>query len=195
MNKRLVVGCFGDAASIDLIARHAATAEVIAVVIDLSGALTPGDARDAALAAGAARCHVLDVREAFLRDVIIPALPDADPADVTSLFLELAPGYVTSRLRDIAGLENADWAPVSLDAIRAMTAAQPRTVVAPSHLDITVHEGVPTAVNGVELSLAELVDSLEVITGQPALPLLAARLRAHAILSDQMAEVGDHQLA
>jgi argininosuccinate synthase len=49
-------------------------AEVVAVVLDLGQGPTLVEVRERALAAGAVRCHVLDVREEFVRDFMLPAL-------------------------------------------------------------------------------------------------------------------------
>src|SRR3954453_22890928 len=49
-------------------------AEVIAVTLDLGQGRELTDVRERALALGAVRAHVLDVREEFARDYILPAL-------------------------------------------------------------------------------------------------------------------------
>src|SRR5258708_38391322 len=50
------------------------SAEVIAVTLDLGQGRELTDVRERALAVGATRAHVLDVREEFARDYILPAL-------------------------------------------------------------------------------------------------------------------------
>ena len=52
-------------------------AEVIAVTLDLGQGRELEQIRERALATGASRCHVLDVREEFARDYILPALQAA----------------------------------------------------------------------------------------------------------------------
>jgi argininosuccinate synthase len=49
-------------------------AEVIAVTLDLGQGRELTQIRERAMATGAVRCHVLDVREEFARDYILPAL-------------------------------------------------------------------------------------------------------------------------
>ena len=49
-------------------------AEVIAVTLDLGQGRELNQIRERAMATGAIRCHVLDVREEFARDYILPAL-------------------------------------------------------------------------------------------------------------------------
>ena len=53
-------------------ARHGA--EVIAMTLDLGQGKELEDVRDRALAAGAVRAHVLDVREEFASGYVVPAL-------------------------------------------------------------------------------------------------------------------------
>jgi argininosuccinate synthase len=48
--------------------------QVIAVVLDLGQAEDLADLRQRAMAAGAARCHVIDAREEFARDFVVPSL-------------------------------------------------------------------------------------------------------------------------
>jgi argininosuccinate synthase len=49
-------------------------AEVVAVVLDLGQAEDLADVRQRAIAAGAARCHVIDARDEFARDFVVPSL-------------------------------------------------------------------------------------------------------------------------
>ena len=49
-------------------------AEIVAVTLDLGQGRELEDVRDRALATGAVRAHVLDVREEFARDYVLPAL-------------------------------------------------------------------------------------------------------------------------
>jgi argininosuccinate synthase len=39
----------------------------------------------------------------------------------------------------------------------------------PQHFDLTFVDGLPTAINGVTMTLPELMESIETITGEPAL--------------------------
>jgi len=49
-------------------------AEIVTVTVDLGQGASPQDVRDRALAIGAARAHVIDARDEFARDFILPAL-------------------------------------------------------------------------------------------------------------------------
>ena len=49
-------------------------AEVVTLTLDLGQGRDLEEVRDRALATGAARAHVLDVREEFARDFVLPAL-------------------------------------------------------------------------------------------------------------------------
>lgn len=70
-------GPLGTAAIPWLRDRH--RADVIAVTLDLGPGRVLEAARDRALAAGAVRAHVVDAREAFVHDFVLPALrADAD---------------------------------------------------------------------------------------------------------------------
>ena len=48
--------------------------EVIAVTLDVGQGRELSQIRERAMAAGANRCHVLDVREEFVRDFVLPTL-------------------------------------------------------------------------------------------------------------------------
>jgi len=50
-------------------------AQIVAVTLDMGQGKELEDVRDRALAAGAARAHVLDVREEFAREYVLAALP------------------------------------------------------------------------------------------------------------------------
>ena len=62
-------------------------AEVIVVTMDLGQGYVLEDLRDRALAAGALRAHVLDVREAFATNYVLPSLK-ADAAGAGGIGLE-----------------------------------------------------------------------------------------------------------
>jgi argininosuccinate synthase len=49
-------------------------AEIVTVTVDLGQGASPEDVRERALAIGAARAHVIDARDEFARDFILPAL-------------------------------------------------------------------------------------------------------------------------
>jgi argininosuccinate synthase len=171
---KLVVACFGDSASLDVIAEQSAAHEVIAVAMDFGGAVSLTDMRDLALAAGARRCHALDVREEFVRDCVLPALrmsvKDRVFADPSEAHAALGPAFAMRKLREIAALEDA----AVVEPLRVPHASRAGRVAAvpPRHLDIAFEHGVPVAINGVVMSLVELLESLETITGEAALTVL-----------------------
>jgi argininosuccinate synthase len=83
-------------------------AEVIAVTMDLGQGKELEEVRDRALATGAVRAHVLDLREEFVRDYIVPALKaDAIYEDRYPLATALSRPLIASKLVEIAGIEQA----------------------------------------------------------------------------------------
>jgi argininosuccinate synthase len=83
-------------------------AEVIAVTLDLGQGRELSDVRERALAVGAARAHVLDVREEFARDYILPALQaEALYEDLYPLATALGRPLIASKLVEVAHMEGA----------------------------------------------------------------------------------------
>jgi argininosuccinate synthase len=83
-------------------------AEVIAVTLDVGQGGEVEEVRDRAFAAGAARAYVLDVREEFARDHLIPALKaGAFNEDMYLLAGALSRPLIARKLVDIARIENA----------------------------------------------------------------------------------------
>ena len=84
-------------------------AEVITVTLDLGQGRVLEDVRDRALAAGAVRAHVLDVREEFASTFIVRALKaDAVYEDRYPMATSLGRALVAQKLVDIAGIERAN---------------------------------------------------------------------------------------
>ncbi len=110
MTERIVLaysGGVGTAAAIEWL-KSAHRAEVIAVTLDLGqgGDLTA--VRDRALALGAARAHVLDLREEFARNYVVPVLKaDALYEDRYPLEGALAWPLIARKLVEIAAIEHA----------------------------------------------------------------------------------------
>ena len=221
-------------------------AEVIAVTLDLGQGGELNQIRERAIAAGASRCHVLDVREEFARDYILPALQaDALYEERYPLATALGRPLIAKKLVEIAQMENAsaiahgctgkgndqvridvsaraidprmtvvaparEWDmtraeeieyarvrrvavsatsenPYSTDQnlwgrsiecgvledpwneppddIYTLTKSPASAPDVPAYVQIEWQSGVPTAVNGVEMSLVELIGSLETIAG------------------------------
>jgi len=81
-------------------------AEVIAVTLDLGQGRELTDVRERALAVGAVRAHVLDVREEFARDYILPALQaGALYEDRYPLATALGRPLIARKLVDVARME------------------------------------------------------------------------------------------
>ena len=84
-------------------------AEIVAVTLDLGQGRELADVRERALAIGAVRAHVIDAREEFARDYILPALQaGAVYEDRYPLATGLARALVSKRLVEIARMEGAD---------------------------------------------------------------------------------------
>jgi argininosuccinate synthase len=170
LTNRLVLAFFGDDDSRGAVQHWSAAAEVVAVAIDLDGRVPLTELRDGALAAGAARCHALDVREEFAREALLPVVRAGGMEDTAASFGARARVFVARKLRDIARLEHA--AVVPPDRVTPLTKAVKPAPVPPQRLDITFEAGVPVAVNGIPMTLTELLESVETITGQPAVTVL-----------------------
>jgi argininosuccinate synthase len=83
-------------------------AEVIAVTLDLGQGRELADIRERALALGAVRAHVIDAREEFVRDFILPALQaGAVYEDRYLLATALGRPLVAKRLIELARMEGA----------------------------------------------------------------------------------------
>jgi argininosuccinate synthase len=146
--------------------------EVIAVALDLGLGHELGALRDLALAAGASRCHALDVREEFARDCVIPALAARVAFDEPSALLEeLAGPFVAGKLREIGRIEGAQVA--GAEAIVTAPSRRTRAVTpTAASLAIAFDGTMPVAINGVTMTLAELMESVETISGMPAVAVL-----------------------
>jgi argininosuccinate synthase len=83
-------------------------AEVVAVTLDLGQGRELTDVRERALALGAVRAHVLDVREEFARDYILPALQaGALYEDRYPLSTALGRPLIATKLVEVARMEGA----------------------------------------------------------------------------------------
>ena len=221
-------------------------AQIIAVTLDLGQGRELNQIRERAMSTGAIRCHVLDVREEFARDYILPALQaDALYEERYPLATALSRPLIAKKLVEIAHMENAEavahgctgkgndqvridvsaraidpaiqviapareWGmtrPEEIAYARARNVSVPTTIAspystdqnlwgrsvecgvledpwneppediytltkspadapaAPAYVEIGWQDGVPTTVNGVEMGLVELIDSLETIAG------------------------------
>jgi argininosuccinate synthase len=81
-------------------------AEVVAVTLDIGQGRELTDVRERALAVGATRAHVLDVREEFAREYILPALQaGALDEDEYPLATALSRPLIARKLVDVARME------------------------------------------------------------------------------------------
>jgi argininosuccinate synthase len=180
---KVVVACFGDQDSTAAIQALARRAKVIAVALDLGGAVSLNDMRDIAVAAGAVRCHALDVREEFAREVVRAAARSHLFTDPANLLDDLAAPFVAGKLQEIAAAEQASC--VLPDRVPGRRRPLTTPAAAPLHVDIRFENGSPVAINGVDMTLTELLDSLEIITGEPALAVLQRALHYALTPRDQ----------
>jgi argininosuccinate synthase len=221
-------------------------AEIIAVTMDLGQGKELEEVRDRALATGAVRAHVLDLREEFARDYILPALKaDAIYEDRYPMATSLGRPLIGQKLVEIAEIEQAtavahgctgkgndqvrldvttralnpklkviaparDWGmtrPQEIEYARTRNIPVPATVESPystdsnlwgrsiecgvledpwheppeeiytltkspaecpdepAYVEIAFERGVPTAINGVQMPLVDLIASLGTIAG------------------------------
>lgn len=189
---RIVLAYAGGAASAAALEEWLATGrEVVTVTIDLGQESDLDQVREQALSLGALRAHVLDAREEFARDCLLPALR-TQPLHALDPHALAAP-LVARKLAEIAAIEHAD---VVMDADGAGRTLIERHVSdgalvrdLPAHVDLEIQSALPVAINGVPMTIGELFESLALIAGQhgvgrlpqidaPAAPLLHAAYRA-----------------
>lgn len=83
-------------------------AEIVVVTLDLGQVRELADIRERALALGAVRAHVIDAREEFVREYLLPALQAGAVYEGGCLLATaLARPLIAKRLVEIAGMENA----------------------------------------------------------------------------------------
>lgn len=86
----------------------AGAGEIVAVTMDLGQGVRLEELRDRALAAGAARAHVLDLREAFAAGYVLPSLKaDATGDDGAPMAAALGKALIAEKLVDVARIEQA----------------------------------------------------------------------------------------
>lgn len=162
MNKA-VVGCLS-ALDLAAIQRARSThAEAVAVMFDIGQNVSLRELHDAALAAGAVRCHAVDVREEFARECVLPAVHADTLEDAVETAQSRGRAFVARKLREVARLEgNADVVyagdppPIQMRSI-------PHAIGHAASVTIAFGEDMPVAINHVTMSPAELVESLRTI--------------------------------
>lgn len=228
--RRVVLAFSGGVEAAAALRRLAARleAEVITVTLDLGQGRELEHVREQALEAGAVRAHVIDARDAFAHDILLPALAaGVIEAGGRARALELARPMIARRLVEVARMEQAsavvhgargvdaqridrllaDLAPdlprlalsavieagsrqnalhvdenlwgrtlafpsaagetleASPDAIFTLTTPPAGGVSDPAVVDLAFAGGAPVAVNGVPMSLVELIDVVGTIAG------------------------------
>ena len=199
-------------------------AEIVTLTLDLGQGHDLEEIRDRALATGIARAHVLDVREAFAHDFVLPALQaGALHEGRDSMAAALARPLIARKLLEIASIEQAtaiahcctgvdrERVDASVRALKpdmrviaaAGAAAPPQsthsnlwgraytdaksqspspksqppaeTPDTPAYVEIAFKRGVPSAINGVQMALTELIESLSIIAGQHGVGRIAVK--------------------
>jgi argininosuccinate synthase len=107
---RILLAYSGDLATTAAIPwlREQHQAEVITATIDLGQGRELEAVRDRALAAGALRAHVLDSRDQFARDFILPSLKADAIDDKSVMAIALGRPLIARRLVELAEMERAD---------------------------------------------------------------------------------------
>ena len=194
MKERIVCAYWGDAQSAASLASMTGSgdAEIITLTLDLGQGADLEEVRDRALAAGATRAHVLDVREEFARDYILPALragvhrPGQDASQDGNQDTQadaLARPLVAKKLAEIAAIEQATVAADASGAHANLWGRVGRTYAwtkspqdapdMPAEVDIAFERGIPVSISGIPMGLTELIESLSLIAGHHGVGRLA----------------------
>lgn len=89
--------------------REREAAEIVAMTLDLGQGRELEAIRDRALALGAQRAHVLDTRDQFAQDFVVPSVrADALHQGRVPMALALSRPLIAQKLVEIAGIERAD---------------------------------------------------------------------------------------
>ncbi len=206
MSTRIVFGCSGSADSLAAIPRLASAlgAEVVALTLDVGQPAELEGVRQAALAAGAVRAHVLDARHEFARHCIASSrderAPSARPLVARTLVeVALIEGATIvahgGDEHDQAEIEAAAHAldrSIRVIAVNAGDAGVDHGVQPtlwerapgrpelnePARLEIAFEGGLPVSVNGVPMALTELIESVATIAAAPAAVVFQAAHQA-----------------
>jgi argininosuccinate synthase len=214
MKQRILLAYSGSAESTSaihtLVEQH--RAEVVTLTVDVGQGGELQQIRDRALAAGAARAHVIDARDELARGYALPALDsDVPEGGWRRLIQALSLPLVDIKLREIAAIEKAtiatDAPPHAVDANllghvvndgrHLLTKPASAAPDVPAFVEIAFAGGVPVAINDVSLPLTELIESLSIIAGEHGVGRVEdveapAAVVLHAALQ---ARVGPHGVA
>jgi argininosuccinate synthase len=163
--QRIVVACSGSSRSLAAIRRLASAfdADVVTVTLDVGQSRELEGVRQAALAAGAVRAHVIDAREEFARDCIDAMRQEQTPT---------AEPLIARKLAEVADIEGATVVQADGDAdvqatLWERSPGKPE-LNEPARLEIAFKGGLPVSVNGVPMTLTELIESVATIAEAPA---------------------------
>ena len=176
--RRIVLAYSGDLETAVSIPSLADThdAEIVTLTLDLGAGRDLEEIRDRALAAGAARAHVIDAREEFVRDFVLPSLQAGALHDGRDpMAAALARPLVARKLAEVAAIEQARdvidrfrtdenlWGRQGDDCVLTKSSDQAPDTAA--YVEIVFERGVPAAVNRVPMGMTELIESLSIIAG------------------------------
>ena len=221
MNERVVLAYSGSPAASAAIRRliDHDQLEVATLTLDFGARGDLQEIQERAMAGGAVRGHVIDVREEFADQHLLPALQAGALDGRAETIAALSRPLIARKLVEVARIERASAvahaaAPDSgLDTliraidpslrilnVHAAAASSPRvdahrkpaSIDNGAEVEITFDRDVPVAINGVPMSLTELLESLTVIAVQhgvtaagdfaaaPALVVLQAAFNARS---------------
>ena len=155
-------------------------ADVVSLPLDLGAGGELQEIHERALAIGAVRAHVIDVREEFADGYLLPALQAGALNPGAATLEALARPLIAKKLVEIARIERAMTvahgaaADSGLDTLihalapglRVVGRSEGPTADNGADVEITFDHDVPVAINGVPMSLTELLESLTVIAMQ-----------------------------
>jgi argininosuccinate synthase len=185
-NRRIVIACSGSSDSLAAIPRLAGEfdAEVVTVILDIGQMRELEGVRQAALAAGAVRAHVVDAREEFARDCITAVRNGQRPSALP---------VVARKLDEVASIEGGT--PVidcggydEVETTLWQRSARKAELNEPARLEIAFERGLPVSVNGVPMSLTEVIESVATIADAPPAAVFQA---VHDALGEEASQAPD----
>jgi len=143
LNKTVVLAYSGGARSSAAIKwlRDRHRAEVVTVTLDLGQSGDLNELRSHALEAGALRAHVLDKREEFARDIVLPSLKAGALSDTRyPMATALSRPLIARALVDLAKIENATTVSHGATGRDRRRLAQPISTLSPALAEIACAE-------------------------------------------------------
>lgn len=172
------MGCVsGD--DLHVIQQLSAKHEVVAVVFDLGDGAGMRELHDQARAAGAVRCHVLDVRDEYIRACLLPlALSAIEGAVDDGLLGDGARTFIARKLKDVAAVEGPCSVIEPVAPVRRSAPGRHGGVDCSAVVSIAFEDRVPVAINDIPMTLSEIVDCLTTLGA------------VHGLSSEASAEAG-----